>query len=73
MNLQLNNINVEFAKLFTTPILNIESLEMINQTNRKKPYDENEIKAICKFLPNVGSFSFIKNPITDENLIQLLP
>lgn len=42
-NLQLNNINVEFAKLFTTSILNIESLEMINQTNRKKPYDENEI------------------------------
>ena len=71
--LQINNINVEFANLFSHPITYLKTLDLQNKQKRKKEFDENEIKAMYKFLPNLENIHINKAPVSDETMIRLLP
>ena len=51
--LQINNVNIEFATVFTQKIPNLMVLELINRNKRKKNLDENELKAISNCCPSI--------------------
>jgi hypothetical protein len=64
---------VEFANLFSHAITGLRTLELHNRTNRKKAFDENEIKSVHRFLPNLNSLRLNRAPLSDWTLQLLLP
>lgn len=71
--LQVNNINIEFAAVFTQKIPNLKVLELYNRNKRKKNLDENELKSIIACFPNIESLKMDKAPINDSTLNLFLP
>lgn len=71
--LQINNVNIEFATVFTQKIPNLKTLELQNRNKRKKNLDENELKSIINCFPNIISLTMNKAPINDELLGSFLP
>lgn len=70
--LQVNNINMEFSKVFTRQFLNLETLILNNVTKRKKNFDETELKAIVNMAYNIKSLVLNNTPIDDGSLHALL-
>ncbi|KAL4493120.1 hypothetical protein ABPG72_003205 [Tetrahymena utriculariae] len=71
--LQINNVNIEFATVFTQKIPNLKILELQNRNKRKKNFDENELKAISNCCSSIQSLTINKAPLTDELLQFFLP
>lgn len=70
--LQLNYLNLEFSSIFSYPIEGLEYLELKNKGGRKKVMDENEIKSLKQFLPNLKSIKFYKFPLDDNQILLML-
>lgn len=70
--LQINNINIEFATTFSHSLAHLKTLDLQNRNKRKKNFDENEIKAIHKFCPNLFSLIINKAPLIDDTMFNFL-
>jgi hypothetical protein len=44
---------IDFSTIFSNQLNKIKNLELKNKSNRKKLFDENELKAFNKYCPNV--------------------
>ncbi len=52
--------------MFGKKLDNLKTLHLNNLNNRKKPFDENEIKAIVGHCPNITNLIFNKIPIPNN-------
>ncbi|KRX05752.1 F-box domain [Pseudocohnilembus persalinus] len=72
--LQINNINMEFANIFFNLVFEeLETLQMNNVTNRKKLFDDIEIKEFHQSLPNLKELFIDSVPLRDSTIKQLFP
>ncbi|KAM3138916.1 hypothetical protein pb186bvf_008929 [Paramecium bursaria] len=59
-----NNINMEFGKIFIRPMANVKKITFSNQTKRKKPFDEIEIKSLL-MLSSTAQLNLFSIPFDD--------
>lgn len=71
--LQINNSNIDFQNIFFKTFDNMETLEILNKKNRKKVFDENEMKAVINTFKNLKHLKIQDNPLKDITLNYLLP
>ncbi|CAD8083584.1 unnamed protein product [Paramecium primaurelia] len=63
--LKFTNINMEFSKIFTRKFPNFKSLTLVNTKNRKKPFDEIEMKSFLT-LKSAQELHFYSLPWEDS-------